>query len=57
MIGEVITGESICTVIKSNSSRFKTGDSVIAMTGWQTHAVISDWKIHYLTHSPVKADM
>ena len=48
MIGEVITGESICTVIKSNSSRFKTGDSVIAMTGWQTHAVLPESKLHAL---------
>ncbi len=54
-IGEVITGESIGTVIKSNSKKFHPGDVVIGMTGWQTYAVLDDAKLHILpdTNIPI----
>lgn len=47
-IGEVIMGESIGTVIQSNSTKFNAGDRVIGMTGWQTNAVMDDSKLHAL---------
>lgn len=54
-IGEVITGESIGTVIQSNSKKFHPGDVVMGMTGWQTYAVLDDTKLHVLpdTNIPI----
>ncbi len=47
-IGDVITGEVIGTVLESKSKRFKEGDLVIGMMGWQTHALMLDEKINHL---------
>lgn len=38
-IGDVITGGTVCRVIESKNGKFSAGDLVLAMTGWQTHAV------------------
>jgi NADPH-dependent curcumin reductase len=37
-IGEVMGGESVCEVIASDSHGYATGDTVLAHTGWRTHA-------------------
>ena len=37
-IGEVITGESVCEVLKSDRPGYAAGDIVLAHTGWRTHA-------------------
>jgi len=52
-IGEIITGESIGTVIQSNSKKFCPGDMVIGMTGWQTHAVMKDTKLQALPDTDI----
>ena len=52
-IGEVITGEVIGKVVESNSTRFKVGDTVIGMMGWQTHALMSDEKINHLPNAEI----
>lgn len=52
-IGEVITGESIGTVIQSTSIKFNAGDRVIGMTGWQTNAVMDDSKLHTLPDADI----
>ena len=36
-IGDVMTGESVAEVIRSNIPDFSIGDLVLANTGWQTH--------------------
>ncbi|MGJ8690600.1 MAG: NADP-dependent oxidoreductase [Gammaproteobacteria bacterium] len=41
-IGDVITGESVGTVIESRSSKFAVGDKVAAHKGWQTYIVVDD---------------
>jgi hypothetical protein len=38
-IGGVMTGETIAEVIESKSSKFKTGDTVAAYSGWQQYAL------------------
>jgi NADPH-dependent curcumin reductase len=38
-LGEVMVGESVCEVIGSDRSGYAVGDSVLAPTGWRTHAV------------------
>jgi hypothetical protein len=38
-LGAVMPGESIATVIESNLPDYSTGDTVLAFTGWQTHAI------------------
>ena len=53
-IGEIITGESIGTVIQSNSKKFCPGDMVIGMTGWQTHAVMKDTKLQALPDTDIR---
>lgn len=40
-IGDVITGQSVCRVEKSQHKNFKIGDLVTAFTGWQEYAVIN----------------
>jgi len=37
-IGEVMTGESVCEVVKSDRPGYAAGDIVLAHTGWRTHA-------------------
>jgi NADPH-dependent curcumin reductase CurA len=37
--GAVIEGGTVAEVLQSNSPDFKTGDIVLAHSGWQTHAV------------------
>jgi len=54
-IGEVITGEGIGTVMESKSKRFKEGDRVIGMMGWQTHAIMPDEKINHLPSKAIPA--
>lgn len=44
-LGDVVMGEAIGEVISSNSDLFKSGDQVIGMLGWQTHAVMNDSSI------------
>ncbi|PSK56692.1 2-alkenal reductase (NADP(+)-dependent) [Elsinoe australis] len=39
-IGEVMRAGAICTVLKSTSSKFKEGDSVVATAGWTEYAVL-----------------
>ena len=42
-VGEVMEGRSVCEVVKSNAANYKTGDIVLAGTGWQTYS-LSDGK-------------
>ncbi|HML07728.1 MAG TPA: NADP-dependent oxidoreductase [Xanthobacteraceae bacterium] len=37
-IGEVMQGESVCAVVKSDRSGYAAGNIVLAQTGWRTHA-------------------
>ena len=37
-VGEVMEGESVCEVVKSDRSGYAAGDIVLARTGWRTHA-------------------
>lgn len=37
--GDVMRGESVCEVVLSNDPKFKTGDSVRCMGGWQEYSV------------------
>jgi NADPH-dependent curcumin reductase CurA len=37
-IGEVMAGESVCEVLKSDRAGYAQGDIVLAHTGWRTHA-------------------
>ena len=54
-IGEVMIGEVIGKVVESNSTRFKVGDTVIGMMGWQTHALMPDEKINHLPNAEIPA--
>jgi NADPH-dependent curcumin reductase len=38
-IGEVMTGETIAEVMESDHPDFRVGERVLAVTGWQTHAI------------------
>ena len=38
-IGEVMVGESVAEVVESKHPKFSAGDTVLAYTGWQTHAL------------------
>jgi NADPH-dependent curcumin reductase CurA len=42
-VGEIMEGRSVCEVVKSNAPRYKTGDIVVAGTGWQDFS-LSDGK-------------
>lgn len=42
-VGEVMEGRSVCEVVQSNLPKYRTGDIVLAGTGWQTYA-LSDGK-------------
>jgi NADPH-dependent curcumin reductase CurA len=42
-VGEVMEGRSVCEVVKSNAPPYKTGDIVVAGTGWQEFS-LSDGK-------------
>jgi NADPH-dependent curcumin reductase len=37
-LGEVMVGESVCEVIASDRTGYVVGDTVLAPTGWRTHA-------------------
>jgi NADPH-dependent curcumin reductase CurA len=39
-IGGVMAGESVATVIASNHPDYTEGDTVLAPTGWRTHALL-----------------
>lgn len=39
-IGDVITGESVCQIIQSNSPDYEPGDIVVSNFGWQEYAVM-----------------
>lgn len=54
-IGDLITGEVIGKVLESKSKRFKEGDLVIGMMGWQTHALMLDEKINHLPSGDIPA--
>lgn len=41
-LGEPMTGETVGTVVESNSSRYLVGDKVCAHQGWQTYVKVSD---------------
>jgi NADPH-dependent curcumin reductase CurA len=41
-VGDVCMGATVCEVIESRSPSLAVGDVVLAYTGWQTHAVVSD---------------
>lgn len=41
-LGEPMTGETVGTVVESNSSRYLVGDRVCAHQGWQTYVKVSD---------------
>ncbi|GAM86311.1 hypothetical protein ANO11243_043230 [Dothideomycetidae sp. 11243] len=40
-VGDVMRARGICTVVKSNSSSFKEGQSVVATCGWTEYAVVN----------------
>ena len=39
-IGGVMVGGTVCEVIESEDNALKKGDTVVAYTGWQTHAIV-----------------
>ncbi|MGY1746958.1 NADP-dependent oxidoreductase [Blastococcus sp. SYSU D00695] len=41
-VGQVCMGATVCEVVESRSQHLQTGAVVLAYTGWQTHAVVSD---------------
>ena len=41
-LGEPMTGETVGTVVESNSSKYLVGDRVCAHQGWQTYLKVSD---------------
>ena len=41
-LGEPMTGETVGTVVESNSSKYLVGDRVCAHQGWQTYVKVSD---------------
>jgi len=41
-LGEPMTGETVGTVVESNSSKYHVGDRVCAHQGWQTFVRVSD---------------
>src|SRR3954447_15676668 len=47
-IGEVMTGEAVSEVVRSNDPKVAPGDVVRAMTGWQTHALAAGKDIRTL---------
>jgi NADPH-dependent curcumin reductase len=36
-VGDVMPGQSVCTVVASNHPNYAAGEFVVAYTGWQTH--------------------
>jgi NADPH-dependent curcumin reductase len=38
-IGEVMTAEAVSEIVRSDDPAFRSGDTVRAFTGWQTHAL------------------
>ena len=38
-IGEVMVGGTVCEVVATRDAKFKTGDIVLAYTGWQDYAI------------------
>ena len=41
-IGEVVRAGAVAEVISSNSDRYKVGDMVFGMTGWQDYALADE---------------
>lgn len=41
-VNDTVVGGTVCEVIESQSERVSAGDIVLAYTGWQTHAVVSE---------------
>jgi len=39
-LGDVVTGEAVSEVLESTSGKFRPGDIVAGMNGWQSHAVL-----------------
>ena len=52
-VGDVMEGESIATVIVSRHPEYADGDTVLARTGWRTHAVSDGTGLRRLDPSPV----
>jgi len=44
-IGEVMTGQAVCEVVKSRASLLKPGDKVLAPSGWQEYAVLPSTEV------------
>lgn len=51
-LGDVVIGEGIGIVIDSQSDQFQTGDKVIGMLGWQTHALMNATSIKLIPQAP-----
>ncbi|WP_347558129.1 NADP-dependent oxidoreductase [Robbsia sp. KACC 23696] len=50
-LGGVMAGETLCEVLASRHAGFSTGDTVLAATGWCSHAVLSGDSVrHADTH-------
>jgi NADPH-dependent curcumin reductase len=44
-IGDVMPGESIAVVLQSNLQDYRVGDTVLAFTGWRTHAILDGTRV------------
>lgn len=47
-LGDVVTGEAVSEVIESTSDKFKPGDIIAGMNGWQSHAVLDAAEIRHV---------
>lgn len=58
-IGDVMPGQTVSTVIRSQHSDFAAGDLVLAHAGWRTHAVVEGAKARRVASSsiPVTAQL
>lgn len=47
-LGDVVTAEAVSEVIESTSDKFKAGDIVAGMNGWQSHAVLDAGEVRHV---------
>ena len=47
-IGDTMCGQVVCRVLQSNDAKFKSGDLVLANTGWQEYAVANAGELNKL---------
>ena len=47
-LGDVVTGEAVSEVIESTSDKFKPGDIIAGMNGWQSHAVLDAGEVRHV---------